>query len=332
MSNSKFMDVIKFKFEREFGGILSNLYDIGVIWNGILFSSTEAAYHYEKAKFHGRTDIMKKMLQVKTGKDANKYSLHTACREWHDVKGDIMLQIMECKFRASAEYRSFLRPLTLYVEDTTCSYWDRGHDGRGDNLMGKIHQKMAETSLQVLIIGDIHTQGLQTVLQTELQQHTNKIYHIDTVTDTEATTKTIHHYIEEIGTLINYTHVILVTGACDRDLHGDGTSHETTLIQHKNSLTQTTTSLTRGQVLVTNIPPIGNNTHRISKEEATLYNSKTMYINKRLIHNVATPTLWKKCKSKRYANTEYFNPDCKTLNDNGKKKIVKSLVSSMCNL
>ena len=128
-------------YEREFYP-LSNFSAFRLLWKGINFDTSEAAYHWEK--FPHRPDLQLIILNAK--------SAHMAFRiahiekdqrrpDWEDVKVSIMLDIL----RSKASQHEYVRRKLLETEDKLLvedswrdDFWGWGPNKDGQNQLGKL--------------------------------------------------------------------------------------------------------------------------------------------------------------------------------------------------
>ncbi len=336
------MATIKFRFSSTYASILSNLSVCHLPWKGQHFCSSEAAYQWEKAHFHGSPNIASIMESVRTGREAKQKSLRRTTSSWDDVKMDMLFHINLVKFEVCPEYRRMLKTGVTYTEDTNDLFWGRGPTGNGQNAMGLIHGLVAEMTLQILIIGSSHTRGLDQILRTQLTPATQKKHHIDTVTLPGAT---IQQLRENLPTdTAHYTHIIICIGSCNVTYKDTSIYKEspTAIIDQLNTLQQTVSEHTNGQVLLCDLPPKPNpqtpaqhaksSPYNITGDTTKKYNRNIHYINSKLHKHISTPQLWKKSGSTRYGNIEHFSDDCLHLSVSGKTCLIENIVKSMTNL
>ena len=135
--------------------VLSNMASCNLVYDGHLFTSSEAAFQYKKAK------ICKANREEKSIQKANAYKAKSIGRsikenkEWESKKVEVIYEITKEKFRQNSEMRDKLiatGDLNLY-EATPSKYWGCGlsmtrlseiSEGKipGQNKFGKILEKV----------------------------------------------------------------------------------------------------------------------------------------------------------------------------------------------
>jgi ribA/ribD-fused uncharacterized protein len=138
-------DTQVFFYEQDFY-VLSNFSAFTLVWKGLRFDTSEAAYHWEK--FPGISDAMVGIRDaIRTCSSAHaafklaeefKY-LRRA--DWDAVKISIMKDIL----RAKVDQHEYVRRKLLdtgdreLIEDSwRDSFWGWGEDGKGQNQLGKL--------------------------------------------------------------------------------------------------------------------------------------------------------------------------------------------------
>ena len=139
---------------KEFSGeyeFLSNFYNSPVLYNGLLFKNSEAAFHAQKTL---DVNERKKFIEYHAGKskrEGRKVDLRT---DWEEVKDNIMYEICKAKFTQNADLKQkLLSTGKEYLEEGTTgwhdNYWgncncDKCKDIVGKNKLGKILMKIRE--------------------------------------------------------------------------------------------------------------------------------------------------------------------------------------------
>ena len=123
---------------------LSNFHEADVYFDGLHYTSSEAAYQSAKTKDIKERKRFTKMTPIESKKEGKKLKLR---EDWESVKYDIMASIVFDKF-----YRhEYLRVLLLqtgdkYIEES--NYWKDVVwgvcDGVGTNWLGEILMKIRE--------------------------------------------------------------------------------------------------------------------------------------------------------------------------------------------
>jgi len=336
-------EVIKFKYASSYTDVLSNLKTVQLKWKGKTFTSSEAVYQWEKARFHGLFSVAEAMACAASGKEAKLKSFRSSTDGWNDIKEDVMYGIAVEKCMQCAEYRKCLKPDVIYVEDTDDRFWGRGPSGHGDNAMGRVHGEIAASSMQLLLVGDAHVRDLGGHVRETLRKSTPKMVHVDTKMLPGATTSEITAELSRTD-LGHYTHVVIVAGMCDITTRDTAAFKETprNIIDSLTRLSLTTQQRTTAQVLIVDIPPKATpetpkqiaraSNYNVTEETAPRYNQTANYVNRHSTGNVRTPSLWKQGRGKRYGNGKHFRDDCVHLNESGKKLLATSITERLENL
>jgi ribA/ribD-fused uncharacterized protein len=131
-----------FFYEQDFY-VLSNFSAFTLMWKGIRFDTSEAAYHWEK--FVDCDPEVQDMIQfAPSAHEAFKIAESQKSlrrRDWDDVKVDIMRDIL----RAKAAQHEYVRRKLLatgdreLVEDSwRDDFWGWGPNRDGQNMLGKL--------------------------------------------------------------------------------------------------------------------------------------------------------------------------------------------------
>jgi N-glycosidase YbiA len=115
---------------------LSNYHHAPILWKGLGFTSTEAAYQSSKCS---NVDAAR-VFQNYSASDSKKHAPKPP-KNWNDVKFNIMAQIVFQKFLIHKELReSLLETGDRYLEET--NHWGDQYwgvcDGVGENNLGRI--------------------------------------------------------------------------------------------------------------------------------------------------------------------------------------------------
>ena len=120
----------------------SNFFPIpGLYVDGIPFKTTEAAYVYHKALFHGDNRTADAVKNSHTGIHAkrlgDKIITNTA---WQQKRVDIMDNLVRIKLQTSQTVRKALKDTgdQHLIEDTPNAFWGRGNNGQGENMLGRL--------------------------------------------------------------------------------------------------------------------------------------------------------------------------------------------------
>ena len=135
-------------YEREFYP-LSNFSSFQIEWSGILWPTSEHAYH--GAKFVPTSpELVALMSMQRSAHDVFKASRehnHLVRTDWLDVRVPIMRDICRAKLIQHAYIRSKLLQTEDHelVEDSPKDpFWGIGADGQGENHLGTIWMKLRE--------------------------------------------------------------------------------------------------------------------------------------------------------------------------------------------
>lgn len=128
-------------YEQDFY-VLSNFSAFTLMWKGIRFDTSEAAYHWEK--FTGDSLVQKMIETAHSAHEAFKIAeAHKEFRrpDWDDVKVDIMREIL----RAKVEQHEYVRRKLLATGERELvenswrdSFWGWGPDRAGRNQLGRL--------------------------------------------------------------------------------------------------------------------------------------------------------------------------------------------------
>jgi ribA/ribD-fused uncharacterized protein len=129
--------------------VLSNLWEFPFLYDGECYQSVEQAYQHAKALHHNDVDLAKRIAKTSRSWDCMNLGNQIRCDSvWLNHRRQaVMWKLLVTKFNQSQEYRSALASAEQFVEDTGHSYWGRGWDGCGLNVMGKLHQRLREWKL-----------------------------------------------------------------------------------------------------------------------------------------------------------------------------------------
>ena len=126
--------------------VLSNFSAFTLMWNGILFDTSEAAYHWEKfTGDSGEAQLARHFIQTApSAHEAFKVAEWNKAHrrpDWDDVKVDMMRNIL----RAKAAQHEYVRRKLLatgdreLVEDSwRDDFWGWGPNRDGQNMLGKL--------------------------------------------------------------------------------------------------------------------------------------------------------------------------------------------------
>lgn len=165
MANHKLdTDTHVYFYEQDFY-VLSNFSSFAVEWDGLVFPTSEHAYHYEKFKeTSGHTAL--NILGARSAHDAFKIAeinKDLRRKDWDDVKVDIMRSILRAKTNQHEYVRRKLLATgdRILVEDSwRDDVWGWGPNRDGQNLLGKLWMEIREELKAENSIEDICQRGL----------------------------------------------------------------------------------------------------------------------------------------------------------------------------
>jgi N-glycosidase YbiA len=128
-------------------GCFSNFSRHGFVMDKLWWNTTE--HYFQAQKFVG-TPYLEQIRSVNTPKDAavlgRKRSLPLR-RDWEQVKDEIMLRAVLCKFQIHLDIRGILLgtgDLPIVENAPNDYYWGCGKDGTGKNQLGLTLMKVRE--------------------------------------------------------------------------------------------------------------------------------------------------------------------------------------------
>lgn len=151
MENHKLdTDTQVFFYEQDFY-VLSNFSSFRVLWEGIDFDTSEAAYHWEKFP---HSDVIKHAIRTaRSGHEAFKIAERFSKdkrKDWDEVKFDIMRSILLAK----VEQHEYVKRKLLatgnreLIEDSwRDNVWGWGPNKDGQNMLGKIWMSIRDELL-----------------------------------------------------------------------------------------------------------------------------------------------------------------------------------------
>ena len=133
--------------------VLSNMYLCKLVMYGKYFNSSEAIYQYEKAVFHNRYDIARKIISSKNGYEAKYIAKQIkVSTDWHKVKVRIMREVLRIKFNQCSAFKKCLHDNKgkHFIEATNDRFWGAGlkkcelksTSYPGKNVLGKVLMRM----------------------------------------------------------------------------------------------------------------------------------------------------------------------------------------------
>lgn len=142
-------DTQVFFYEQEFY-VLSNFSAFALEWEGRLFSTSEAAYHWEKFPGASQWSLRYSILNARSAHAAFQIAQDFKDQrrpDWNDVKVRIMREILRAKVR---QHPYVLQKLMQtgnreLIEDSwRDSEWGWGPNKDGKNLLGKLWMEIRE--------------------------------------------------------------------------------------------------------------------------------------------------------------------------------------------
>jgi ribA/ribD-fused uncharacterized protein len=127
---------------------LSNFHIAPVLWNGVIYSSSEAAYQASKFLQPEIKDLFQNLSPLESKRKAAALKKKGFLREdWQEVSLSIMEEIVFIKFSSNLELReALLKTGERYIEETNTwrdTFWGVC-DGVGQNNLGKILMKVRQ--------------------------------------------------------------------------------------------------------------------------------------------------------------------------------------------
>lgn len=136
-----------FFYEQDFY-VLSNFSSFMIEWKGILFPTSETAYHWEKFPEH--EDLRNQIINAKSAHEAFKIAEKNKDLgrfDWDHVKVDIMRNILKAKVNQHEYvYRKLLETgnRELIEDSWRDDFWGWGLNQDGQNMLGKLWMEIRE--------------------------------------------------------------------------------------------------------------------------------------------------------------------------------------------
>lgn len=143
-------DTQVFFYEQDFY-VLSNFSSFRVLWRGIDFDTSEAAYHWEK--FPDNKGIQRAIRLARSGHEAFKMAEKFSSEkrpDWDEIKFDVMRDILLAKVHQHEYVRRKLLATgnrELIEDSWRDSIWGWGPDKKGQNMLGKIWMSIRDELL-----------------------------------------------------------------------------------------------------------------------------------------------------------------------------------------
>ena len=109
---------------------------------GVSFSTSEAAYVYEKALHHNDMETAEAARKSKTGIQAKRIGDRIRTNNsWQRRKVDVMDSIIRAKLNMCPDTKKALLDSEEreIIEDTPHEFWGRGQNSTGENMLGKLY-------------------------------------------------------------------------------------------------------------------------------------------------------------------------------------------------
>ena len=139
---------------KEFSGkyfFLSNFYDAPVLYDGLLYLNSEAAFHAQKTIDKNDRERFTHYSASQAKREGRKLYLRS---DWEQIKDDIMYEICKSKFTHNVNLKKqLLDTHPQYLEEGTTgwhdNYWgncncEKCKNIEGQNKLGKILMKIRE--------------------------------------------------------------------------------------------------------------------------------------------------------------------------------------------
>lgn len=141
-------------------GFLSNLFPRPIVFEGIKFSSSEAAYQYGKAKDKKVAEWIvsapKQHLIAMAGHGLLSWDI---VPEWSQKKNKRMWLVLKEKFAQHEDLKEKLLSTgrkKLIEDSPTDSYWGCGKNGKGKNMLGELLMLLRE---EIIFWADVKDKG-----------------------------------------------------------------------------------------------------------------------------------------------------------------------------
>lgn len=137
--------ILFYKVRGEPYGCFSNFSPDAVIIDDLTYPTSE--HYYQSKKFEGTIHEVI-VRQCKKPMDAAKYARNPKLplrSDWEQVKDSVMETALRAKFTQNSDARKTLLSTgerELVEDSPTDSYWGRGKDGKGKNMLGKLLMKI----------------------------------------------------------------------------------------------------------------------------------------------------------------------------------------------
>ena len=113
-----------------------------------MYFSTEQAYQHKKALYHSCHETARQIMSARTSAQTKmKARAIRQTESWHEVKSEVMWNLLEIKSKQCVEFREALiqtKGHRLIHNVDTDSYWGCGPDMLGMNMMGVLLEELRE--------------------------------------------------------------------------------------------------------------------------------------------------------------------------------------------
>ncbi|MGN1415711.1 MAG: NADAR family protein [Oscillospiraceae bacterium] len=123
---------------------LSNFFEAPIIYDDIIYGSSEAAFQAQKTLDISQRELFTELTPLKAKKRGEQLSLRS---DWEKVKLDIMYEICKAKFTQHEELRQLListcGEMLIEGNDWGDTFWGVS-GGIGENHLGKILMRIRD--------------------------------------------------------------------------------------------------------------------------------------------------------------------------------------------
>jgi ribA/ribD-fused uncharacterized protein len=135
------MDVIKFYYEYEENGFLSNFFLADIVIDNTLYPSVEHYYQSQKTEDPKWAEVIRAAPSCDEAKKLGNHPDINLCPDWETKKIAIMTDALRAKFTQHPELREKLLATqdAVLMENSTKDYfWGTGADGSGKSILGNL--------------------------------------------------------------------------------------------------------------------------------------------------------------------------------------------------
>ena len=128
---------------------LSNMFTSSLVWKEETFCCAEAAFCWEKVHMCGYEHLAK-FVQLTDGTSAKILCCTIPVnKEWETSQSSILQAILMAKAAQCSEYFDLLLSSETFVYDSPDPIWGRGKNGAGENHLGKLHDIVRKSVVDV---------------------------------------------------------------------------------------------------------------------------------------------------------------------------------------